>query len=155
MIILKPLEGRGGRRSLALLHAHSYSLGIKKTKTSETLHSKWRQSIPCVTSTLLIHWTGDMHYNQQTVAFCRLSLKKKKAQTWTIKRMLMFLYKLSSVTTSSNFDHSLAADIRGITWESSSNRTSGGKTEVKKRPLRIACTRFKVRIYSLKLRFWY
>lgn len=47
--------------------------------------------------------------------------------TWTSKRMVTFLNKLSSATVFSSSDHSLAADIRGITEVSSSNWTSGKK----------------------------
>lgn len=45
--------------------------------------------------------------------------------TWTSKRILMLLTKTSSATVPSKLDHILAADIRGITQESSSNWTSG------------------------------
>lgn len=50
--------------------------------------------------------------------------------TWTSKRLVMFLNKLSSATVFFRFDHTLAADIRGVTEASSSNRTSGEKQRI-------------------------
>lgn len=60
----------------------------------------------------------------QTRCFtCSVSFKLCKL-TWTNKRLLIVLNTLSSTTVGLNSDHTLAADIRGITLASSSNCTS-------------------------------
>lgn len=106
MVFLKPLEGRGGRRSFAFLQAHSHWL--------ETEHM-WIQNEDTDLN-LLISSTGGI-----------LLILWIYVITWTNKRMVMFLNKLSSSVVFSRFDHTLAADIRGITEASSSKKTSKGK----------------------------